>query len=197
MTSTRVFMSAALLFAITPKPSAAVLIEINVSNPSAVTFQATGNPAAINDSSTTTLLGVTLLSFYREVITQVSPESISGDLTPSGATAAYGLYYVDNHSGSFKDLNLLRETPLFDKQAFSTAVAAFTGTATIDFSSFPVSALPTIGTTGNLLAGFSGDFGGVIGQWTVVPEVSSAVQAGVMGAVLLGWLTWRRCSSGR
>lgn len=197
MTSKHAYISAALLFAVLSATSAVVLIEVNISDPSAVTFKATGAPADINDSSTTTFSGATLLGFFRDTIDLADPVPIAGDLTPSGATEAYELFYVDNHSGPFTDLNLYRESPPLGSQAFNKSDAAFTGTATIDFSIFSGDALPTVGTTGDLIAGYSGDPGGIIGQWTVVPEMSSALQAGVMGTMLLGWLAWRRRSSGQ
>jgi hypothetical protein len=74
---------------------------------------------------------------------------------------------------------------------FSTSAPAFTGMATVDFSSL-VALLPGPGASGQILAGWSETPGQILGEWAVVPEVAPAAQAGVMGLAVLGFAAVRR-----
>ena len=167
---------------------AAVLIQVDVSNPANVTFTATGAPAGVDDAGTFTYHGATLLTFFTAAAD--GDLDVVGNLAPSGTTESYDASFADDVSGSSVDLNLRAFNGL-DDQVFSTAAPAFTGTGTVDFTSL-AALLPGPGASGQLMVGWSGYPGQVIGEWAVVPEVSTCAQAGVMGLALVGWLVWRR-----
>jgi hypothetical protein len=180
-----------LLLATASSAPAVVLLVVDITDPTAVTITATGAPAEMPDSSTLTFDGATLLDFFTEEVGD-GGVLLSGDLTANGVTAPYDEAFFDAVFGSVVDLNLYT----FDGgelQSFTTTEPAFTGSATllVDFTGFEF-LLPAPGTTGDLMAGWSLTAGEIIGDWTVVPEVTPWAQAGVMGLAVLGVAWWRR-----
>jgi len=125
--------------------------------------------------------------FTSAVGTTGSP--ISGTLTPAGTTAAYNNWFTDDLSTSNVDVNLYVNSSV-QLQNFSTSSPAFSGSATIDLSSF-LAELPATGTIGPIYSGYSRDAGVVIGYWQVVPEPSSLAQLVLSGLALSGILAWR------
>jgi len=166
------------------------LLVINDADPSAVTITATGNNATVSSANTTLYDGSEMLGFFTSALTgDIEGSLSSGTLTPSGTgTLPYDTYYVDNYSGGNVDLNLYyfgtgpadpnESTP----QLFSTLQAAYSGTATADLSNETLF-LPAVGAEGNVLSGWSGNVGVVIGQWQVVPEPANAGLAVGLGAL--------------
>ncbi|HXS68654.1 MAG TPA: PEP-CTERM sorting domain-containing protein [Candidatus Polarisedimenticolia bacterium] len=163
------------------------LLTINVSNPSAVTIAATGANSIADDTGRTAGDGVDLLDFFSQ------NEPISGPVSGSslqggGSTLSYNQAVGDNDStlsGSRErlDLNIFYQGG-FDPETFSTTAPAFTGSLTLDLSSMGVnvSALPAAGSQGDIIAGWSGNRGSVIGQWQVAP----VPEPGTGTLVLLG-----------
>ncbi|MFN0066517.1 MAG: hypothetical protein ACKVYV_02675 [Limisphaerales bacterium] len=174
---------------------AAVLIQVDVSNPANVTFTATGAAAGVDDASTFTYDGATLLGFFPAAADPGLDLDVGGNLTPNGTTQRYDASFPDDVSGSSVDLNLRAFSGL-DDQAFSTSAPAFTGVGTVDFTSL-AGPLPEPGMTGQIMAGWSGEPGQVIGEWAVVPEVAPVAQAGVMGLAVLGFVAIRRGRAAR
>lgn len=177
------FAAAAIAFLALAHPSrAAVLLSIDTSNPSAVTITATGNFSSINENNRKTSDGIDLLQFFISS-NSFNSTSVSGSLTPSGGgSSSYSQAFQDSYSGSAVDLNLLSGSS--SPQNFSTTTPAFTGTATLDLSSYS-SALPAAGASGDILDGWKYiNSGVVIGKWSVVPEPSTYALFG-MGAVVL------------
>ena len=162
-----------------------VLIEVNVSNPSAATFTATGNYSLIDDSTAEGIVGVDLLAFFSGM--GAGLEDVSGNLTPPNQNGfAYNCWFSDYYSSTYpicNDLNLFNNRD--DLQTFSTGAPAFTGAGTTDLSAY-AAFLPSPGTTGDIAAGSFGDGSmAVIGQWQVTPEPATLVMLAMGGAVML------------
>jgi len=168
---------------------ASFLLNVDISNPSAVTITATGENAAADDSSTTTFDGVTLLAFFTSVESLDPPVLLSSStLQPTGAAVSYTSWLVDDYSGTGVDLNLF-EDESGDNQIFTTSKPAFTGTATLDLSGY---SLPPSGTTGAILAGYSGGTQGtIIGQYQVVPEPYALPLAASLSLMAFAWMRRR------
>jgi hypothetical protein len=165
----------------------AFLLTIDLTDPSNVTITATGALALEDSSTTSTFDGVDMLQFLTSAV--VADPVVIGGLVPSGTTLAYDSWGTDSYSGSAVDINLYSSSESSQTQAFSTSTPAFTGTWTgLDFSS--LGGLPSAGMSGDILAGYSGNPDGIIGQWVVVPEPS---QYGfVMTLGLVGLFGYRR-----
>ena len=155
-------------------PVLPVLIRVNVSTPSAVTFSATGEMPAFDDDSTTTLGGVTLIDFFPGVIVYNSP---TGNLSPAGTTEVYDIWDTPFTDG----LNLYAAFGN-DVQDFSTAAAAFSGVAEIDLAG---SELPLPGASGVIVLANQNENGRALGQWVAVPEPSAFLYGGLI-SVLAG-----------
>jgi hypothetical protein len=178
--------------------SSPILLTINDADPSAVTITATGFAPIADGTVNSKSSGIDLLTFFSgnefNLFGTTLPNST---LTSGGSGLAYRDLLGDNFSAggdTFTDLRLYLGGPT-SVQTFSTLQPAFSGSWTIDFTSLGLnpSALPTAGSMGDILDGFSGDAGPVIGQWEVaaVPEPSIAsliVLASVIGAAM----RWRR-----
>ncbi|MEM9081066.1 MAG: PEP-CTERM sorting domain-containing protein [Verrucomicrobiota bacterium] len=173
---------------IATQASAAVLLTIDPSNPSAVTFAATSNAAEVDEVfSTSTLGGITLVNILAAPNPAAfDPRSSSGassllsdgmsidrleSITSNdGNTNATSLTLWDNTSNNGEGMD------------FSTSSPAFSGSAAFDLSE----ATFTIGSTGNIISGdtVSGS-GSIIGQWRVVPEPSSSLLLALAGLLAL------------
>jgi hypothetical protein len=172
-----------------------ILLTIDDSNPANVIITATGNNATVFNSNTTQYDGSELLNFFTTALDGNYDSSLSsGTLTPSGTSGIvpYDSFYVDNYSGGNVDLNFYYygsgsgDPGESVEQQFSPFLAAYTGTATADLSN-ESAFLPAVGAQGNVLSGWSGNVGAVIGQWQVVPEPADtglAVGLGTLSAVL-------------
>lgn len=170
------------------------LLTIDDTDPSAVVITATGLAPERDDSSTSTYDGVDLLQFFIADVTSAAKGALVGNLAPVDTLGPLFSYYrwdADHASGSYVDLNLYGHSNVTETQDFSTSAPAFTGSDTIDFSTF-AGALPAIGTHGDILAGWSSNQGQVIGSWTVVPEPSAV---GLCCLGLAGLAVWRRSAA--
>ncbi|MEM9420694.1 MAG: PEP-CTERM sorting domain-containing protein [Planctomycetota bacterium] len=165
-----------------------ILIEVDPTAPSAVTFTATDATALIDDSSANTINGVSLIGLFAPGFV-VDSAPVSGTLTPSGAGVAYnfangGVVPVGatslNLSSTTFDINDLAATA----QAFASDQAAFTGSATLDLTG--ATFVGPIGTIGDIVVGdgTSGS-GAVIGQFQIVPEPASLTLLALGGMTLL------------
>ncbi len=174
-----------------PAAAQSILININQANLSAVTFTATTANSAAN-STVLNLYGVDLISYFTTA-PAVAAASVTGNLTPSGATVPYTTWIPDNFlgAGKYVDLNLYN-TSNPQNQVFSTSVQAFTNTATINLSSL-LADLPATGASGNIYSGniHSPGQNWLIGKWTVVPEPPVEAQL-ALGAIVLAGLAFVR-----
>lgn len=181
--------SAAFL-ASSPTSHAEVILRIDISAPSRVTFTATGAFAQNDDFDTYLNSGFTLISFF-----SVEPGDLQAffetpsDLYSPGGNFAYTEVLnmsFTNFMGPYTDLNVFGSG--FSTQDFSTSEAALYGSAEIDLS--PWISLLTLG-TGDIYAG-DGGFGSgpLIGQYEVVPE-PAALPLAAAGAAM-AWLHFTR-----
>ena len=185
-------LAAGLFAAILPAAgqSTLIVIDINEANPSAVQFTAVGSNSLAN-SSMNNLFGVDLLSYFTSAHTSIAG-AVAGTLVPAGTTTAYNAWFPDslNTAHTNVDLNLY-VTTTSQVQTFSTSSPAFTGTATIDLSSW-LAFLPRTGTTNYVLAGNSRSSLGAIGGWIVVPEAPVEAQLALGAMVFAGFALIRR-----
>ena len=156
-----------------------VLIAVDVSNPAAVMFTATGAAPFVNDATTGGTYGVTLFPFFSPS-TSFGSVSLTGDFTAAGLPAPYsyvgGNFYLSNGYA--------------DKQIFTTTQPAFTGSSWVNLSSKSAN-LPTIGSSGDIYVG--NPFGGsgvIIGRWEAVPEPHECALLAGLG--LVGFAVWSR-----
>ena len=178
-----------LVMATLPVAGQSILITIDQYHPNAVTFTATGNFATADDSSQLELFGVDLTGYFSGV--PDSGGALPGSLTPAGTSSPFDSWAGDDYfgAGTNVDLNFYSSTSS-DTETFSTSSSAFTGTTTIDLSSF-LAQLPVTGTMGEIYSGYSRNPGVPIGMWEVVPEPSSLAQLILGGFALSGILAWR------
>jgi len=190
------------------KSSATVpfLLTIDVSNPSAVTINATGLNSIANDSGRTANDGVDLLGFFTQnEIDMPAGQFLSGSTLKGGnLTLSYNDLWSDNYStgdNNFYDLSMyidINSPGSSDSQSFSTSQPAFSGSWTVNFSDLGInpSALPTTGSSGLILSGSSANPGSVIGGW----QIASVPEPGTGSLVLLtsavGLVFWRRAARG-
>jgi hypothetical protein len=158
--------------------SSPILLTIDDSNPSAVTITTTGFTPAVNDSTRPASSGVDLLGFFSANQSALFGQTLSGSTLSGGNSGvSYNDVRGDNFStsgGNSLDLSLSVDSSspgTGNTQIFSVAQPAFAGSWTIDLSDLGVnsSALPLLGTHGDILSGFNGDQGTIIGQWQVGP----------------------------
>lgn len=175
-----------------------VLLTIDISDPCAVKITATGLDSGAWSKNTNENSGIDLENFFSYPISVGGDSSICGDLTPNGCnTIPYDSWVVDNASGCNVDLNLYSsdECASYLVQKFSSCFSAFSGTAILDLSEFACE-LPSVGTYGEILSGYSRREGAVIGLWEVictpVPEPSQYGFGLVLA--LAGLFVWRRVS---
>jgi len=157
---------------------AGVVLEVDVTDPSAVTFTATGAFSAVDSSSTVTFDGISALGFLTSSSGNAEQFTTS-TLRPSNVSSsgAYTAYQFDTNG---VDLDMYTTGGL-PAQVFSTSVAALVGQLVANLS-FWTSQLPSAGASGNVIAGYPGNSGGVIGTWqaVAVPEPSTYALAGAV-----------------
>ena len=182
---------ALLAMALTPVAASAqqaVLLTVDVSDPSNVVISATGTGPLINDSSAIVNRGVTLRGLFDADFDGERP--LAGDLAPRDAPA-FDLASNDFDAVTARDLNLFRSAfsdGTTTTQAFVTTDAAFTGAGTIDLSgaSFVVGTVGDISVGDTIDGDTTGGSGATLGQFqVVVPEPSSLALLGLGGAALL------------
>lgn len=156
---------------------AAVILVIDISDPSQVTFTATNAHAQNNDNDSTLEDGFSLIGFFKVSVTDPSLYyfDVPSNLRSPGGNFAYSTLTSVNFEDplSDADLDLSIFGSGFSKQNFSTGAPALTGSSTADLSDW-LDFLPAIGATGNIYSGYSIVFERpLIGQYTVVPEPSA------------------------
>lgn len=162
-------------------------LTVDESNPAAVVIQSTGQFAQNADAVTLDSTGISLLSFFTSPgLFTVAPTS-STLQAPTGR--AYSLLNGDDTNPLTQNLRIANSAIPGQAQGFSTSLAAFQGSLLVDFSS-QTSRLPAVGTTGQIIASWSGSPGVVLGQWVVVPEPETYGLA--VGASLVAFALWRR-----
>lgn len=148
---------------------AAVVLIVDITDPSAVTITATTNFSAINDSTSQDGNGIVLKGLF-------SSGSGSGSFTSGDLAAPGGVAYNFSANGfnstvTDLDLNLFSQDKS-NTQSFVDSAAAFTGSLTINLDSEDLSG---VGSSGDVLVGDGEPGGGsglVIGTYQIIPEPS-------------------------
>ena len=190
----RTFVAAACLLAAAfsaAASAATILLEVDVSDPSAVTFAATGAAPTITDDDSHERDGVTLKGLFDDDFDSFfdAPSSfMTGNLKARGARS-YREFTNDFADVGLRDINLFRFSFNARVQSFDTGSPAFTGVGVVDLTG----ANFTVGTVGDILAGDTSDVSPVIGQFEIVggtPIPSPAAAAG--GLAMLAVIALRR-----
>lgn len=185
-------------FSLTVGTQAAVVLTINVQDPSHVTFTAVANNSAITASQATDFSrGISLLGFFTSTQTiTTSPLAISGNWIGRNATLAYNEAVTYVYSAGNGDVVPGKDLSIYynvsgqgGTQSFVTTAAPFTGISSANMTAF-ASGLPLAGTTGSLIVGWNPGHGGEIGQWSVVPEPAETTVA--VGALIGAFALARR-----
>jgi hypothetical protein len=164
-------------------------LTINDSNPAAVVISTTGQNAIGSDASTADTVGFSLLSFFTSPGLNLLSASSSTLKSPTGRF--YSAVNGDDSNPLTSNLRVFAEGVPGQAQGFSSSAAAFQGSMVVDFSSI-ASRLPSLGTTGTIIANWSGSPGVTLGQWVVIPEPETYGLA--VGAGLVALALWRRPS---
>lgn len=178
------------LVAVGVSAQAAVVLTIDISNPAAVVITAVANNSqSAGTASVNFFGGISFRNFFSadQSIAEATPLAITGSWTAVGTTSSYNQMVTFDYGNPSVlpgvDLSIYNSiAPNEDTQKFVTTAAPFTGSSIVNFSGFTF--LPTVGTTGDVNIGYQPSFGGVIGQWQVIPEPSTAM-LGAIGALAL------------
>ena len=167
---------------------AAVLLTVDVSDPSMVTFTATG-AASEADAATDSVEGFSLLDFF------TSTRSLGIGTITGTLTSVQGDAPVTNAS-AFSLNTALNLYDGFDTGSFvfEAGETAFSGSVTLDLSAF-ADLLPAAGSMGRIAIGSSfrtGPFGSGFGDYLVVNTVPLPAAAPLMVLGLIGLRTMRR-----
>lgn len=165
-----------------------VLLEIDVSNTSAVIFSSTPAHSLANNSTTTLNDGVYLMDFSTSDTVSTN-QDFYGNFSPNDTNLAYNKIFYPYQIG--KHIHLSRyvwRAPSYDQQIFSTSARAFTGSSVCNLSELS-DYLPETESTGNIIAGSV-----IIGQWKVIGEINrpiAKIHTAVEGeAVEIEWLSF-------
>ena len=180
-----IFLSATLVLSSVLRAN--VLILIDVSDVSNVTFTATGAAPTRDETSQSLLDGVSLLNFLTG--NRESFIGITGNFSPNGAEAFTGASLIDAENtdspGPGPDVNL--STNSSTTMNFLTIVSASSGSSNIDLSA-QSSVLPAVGTTGAIRPGLGLTLTDSIGTYEVVPEPSdSGLVFGLLALAAARW----------
>jgi len=161
-----------------------ILLKVDISDPSAVTFAATGNFPGIDDSSVSNTAGVSLIDLFAVDSTNFADQLFSGDLFAAGTYSPYDTFTVGYSALTDRDITLwVYKFIDSNTQIFKTIEPAFTGTGLIDLTG---ETFKPIGSTGNIIVGDSeSGSGAVIGQYQIIPEPSSLALLGLSGLLAL------------
>lgn len=166
----------------------ALVLTINIANPSAVVITGVANNSAINGTLKVNFDGgISLLSFFTANENLTTARTLSGNWKAAGAAAAYNemVTFAFGNSAVVPgvDLSIYNlGAPVTDFQTLTTSAPPFTGSSTVNLSG--LTRLPAVGATGNVNLGFLASHGGTIGTWVVVPEPSTAL-LGLLGTFTL------------
>lgn len=171
---------------------AAVILEVDVSDPSSVVFSTTAafaeNELLDIDSS---FNGITLLDFLTGNLAALDVLLDSGAINVLDSPAATGRSALDQiFVGDFpggwtpNDVSIYEFASSFST-SFLTTEIALTGGASHDLSS--LTGLPTPGTLGNVVAGLVDD-NDIIGQWVVTGAVPEPATLTLFGVGLAVWV---------
>ena len=170
---------------------AEVILQVDVSDPTAVVFTPTAAFADNSFSGVDPFDGISLLSFFSGNTTNIDVDLDSGAINvfdSSAGTSRKPLdgIYIQTAAGGFtlQNINFWGNSATWDPDSmfFLNTATALTGLASHDLSG--VNGFPTLGTIGNIVAG-QPDLNQVIGRWEVVAPVILEVDVSDPSAVVL------------
>jgi hypothetical protein len=171
--------------------NANIILEVDLSDPSAAIFNST---AAFADATldNNVFNGITLIGFFGGNTTEVDfLPTDSGSINVFNAPDASSRFaLVEWFVGVFVGGWTLNDLNFFDDNApdlvhFFDDEIALTGTATLDLSALV--ALPALGTSCNVIIG-EPDSGLVVGQWVIVADASEVPTPNPLLLIVIGLL---------
>ena len=146
---------------------------------------------AVNDSSTTTDLGISLVNFFNTPVSTVSiaenPEV--SPFRPNSGSITYDVASTDASTPLTRNLRFYSDVIPSQTQTFSTSSRAFQGWVSLRMAAFAGN-LPAVGSTGLITSGWTGSPGVVLGTWIYLPEPSTYGIA--TGGCLIAFGIWRK-----
>lgn len=184
-------LTTALLLLTSTQLPAALVLQIDVTDPSAVVFSAVNNGASAASSGYTSFRGINIISFLTGTPSTGSGTASSSSLTLDGAPLD-DVYY-GNFVFSGTNVNVA-DSGGSSSITIGAGEVPFSGSMTFDFSSI-AGFLPTAGALGDIQGGDSSPIGPVFGQWQAVsvaaiPEPSTYL-AIISGVGLAGFIGYR------
>ncbi|MCC5840220.1 MAG: hypothetical protein JJT96_08855 [Opitutales bacterium] len=176
-----------------------MLIQVDVSNPEAVVFTATGNAPLVLNEATRLFQGVILQDFFPAGSNQgegfteevFATNSALGPTNDSGDFIPYDIALITPGSPDLEIAHAGRFGGAY--QIFDPASAAFSGSLILDLSDYMLPSAGAIGpiSTDSFLAeDFSFGEPDIIGQWQVIPE--PRFYGALFGLISLAWVVSRR-----
>ncbi len=156
----------------------AVVLTIDISNPSAVVFTSVANNSQITgDLYVNFSGGISIRDFFTQN-EFIAALGINGDWKSLGAIAGFNeiatFVFGDPAVVPGVDLSIYNSTAsLADDQNLLDSKAPFSGSSITNMEAYTY--LPEVGETGDVHLGYLSSQGGVIGQWVVIPEPSTAI----------------------
>lgn len=162
---------------------AAVVLQIDLSDPSAVVITSTGNPSSSSGEGEMFFSGIYLQDFFTTGVSASIQSAVSGNLTTGMGD---GIDTLDNIIVGWGERRINLWTGSVDTMYFSTSQPAFVGAVVLDLSAF-AEWFPTVGTEGIVDVG--NDL--FVGNYEVIPEPSLAA-LGVFGVGVLALAAIRK-----
>lgn len=165
----------------------AVVLTIDISNPSSVVFTSVANNSLIAGNLVVDFGGgISLRNFFTQNESILAGLAIGGDWKSRGANSPFDemVTFVFNNAAIVAgvDLSIYHSVLSADDQNLLATEAPFTGSSVVNMAGLTY--LPDVGTTGDVHLGYLASQGGVIGQWEVIPEPSAGL-LGMLGTVVL------------
>lgn len=165
--------------------SAQVLLEVDITDPSAVVITATGAAAAL-DSAASVVSGATLADIFTADFTLGTANNPTGDLVGGGSGVAYNRSFNNTTTVGRLSLNLWVTGGGGASASFTTADPAFTGSATLDLSGASLAAIGSRGSVWSDDAPFGNPSqGAIIGEFLIVPAPGAAALLGLGGLAMV------------
>lgn len=204
-TTLHTLLAAGLLFGMSAASHAAILLEIDITNPDRIYFTPTTNAPYVN-STWNSNIGFILLDFLTQDRYDYKIHTECDLRTSTGMALGDDFDTISFYKHDFpwgtiagKDANLQNQwSPGPNTQIFQTNMPAFIGRATNTVLGYMIPLFHQPGYTNTILVGNFQNQGPIIGEYKIVPEASAyalftlGTLVVVNGLVLRGYLARRR-----